>query len=190
MIVLIHDAPTIFPMKPFPDTAALATDCVVLEPDGRVLLVRRKQEPFAGFYALSGGFVGIGETIEAACCREVGEEAGVVISEAQLQLIGVYSDPARDPRGHSVSIVYGTTLERLVDPQPASDAEGAEWIMDWKKVRLAFNHAEILMLCGWKQVGSTGRGQSFLPCGLVRMKHFGVVSNRNFVGPESPRSLA
>ena len=131
-------------MKPFPDTPALATDCVVLEPDGRVLLVRRKHEPFAGFYALPGGFVGIGETIEAACCREVGEEAGVLISETQLHLIGVYSDPARDPRGHSVSIVYGTTLERLVDPQPRSDAEGAEWVMDWKKVRLAFNHAEIL----------------------------------------------
>jgi 8-oxo-dGTP diphosphatase len=130
-------------MKPFPDTL-LATDCVVFEPDGRVLLVRRKHEPFAGFYALPGGFVGIGETIVAACCREVGEEAGVVISEAQLQLIGVYSDPARDPRSHSVSIVYGTTLERLVDPQPGSDAEGAEWVMDWKKVRLAFNHAEIL----------------------------------------------
>jgi 8-oxo-dGTP diphosphatase len=130
-------------MKPFPDTPALATDCVVFEPDGRVLLVRRKHEPFAGFYALPGGFVGIGETIEAACCREVGE-TGVLIPKGQLQLIGVYSDPARDPRGHSVSIAYGTTLERPVDPQPGSDAEGAEWVMDWKKVSLAFNHGQIL----------------------------------------------
>ena len=59
-------------------------------------------------------------------------------------MIGVYSDPARDPRGHSVSIAYGTTLERPVDPQPGSDAEGAEWVMDWKKVSLAFNHGQIL----------------------------------------------
>jgi 8-oxo-dGTP diphosphatase len=131
-------------MKAFPTTPALMTDCVVFEPDGRVLLVRRKHEPFAGFYALPGGFVDVGETVEGACSREVREETGVLVSKAQLQLIGVYSDPARDPRGHSVSIAYGTTLERPVEPQPGSDAEGAEWITDWRKVRLAFNHAEIL----------------------------------------------
>jgi 8-oxo-dGTP diphosphatase len=131
-------------MKTFPKTPALMTDCVVFEPDGRVLLVRRKHEPFAGFYALPGGFVDVGETVEAACCRELREEAGVSVSKRQLHLIGVYSDPARDPRGHSVSIAYGTTLERLVEPQPGSDAETAEWVTDWRKVRLAFNHAEIL----------------------------------------------
>jgi 8-oxo-dGTP diphosphatase len=131
-------------MNAFPKTPAVMTDCVVFEPDGRVLLVRRKHEPFAGFYALPGGFVGLGETVEAACCREVKEETGVSVSKEQLHLIGVYSDPARDPRGHSVSIAYGTTLERPAEPQPGSDAEGAEWITDWRKVRLAFNHADIL----------------------------------------------
>jgi 8-oxo-dGTP diphosphatase len=120
------------------------TDCVVFEPDGRVLLVRRKNEPFVGFYALPGGFVDVGETVEAACCREVQEETGVSVPNGQLHLIGVYSDPARDPRGHSVSIAYGITLERPEEPQPGSDAEAAEWVSDWKKVRLAFNHAEIL----------------------------------------------
>jgi len=120
------------------------TDCVVFEPDGRVLLVRRKHEPFAGFYALPGGFVGIGETVEAACCREVKEETGVSVSKEQLHLISVYSDPARDPRGRSVSIAYGTTLERPAEPHPGSEAEAAEWISDWRKVRLAFNHAQIL----------------------------------------------
>jgi len=131
-------------MDTFPKTPALMTDCVVFEPDGRVLLVRRKHEPFAGFYALPGGFVDVGEMVEAACCRELREEAGVSVSKGQLHLIGVYSDPARDPRGHSVSVAYGTTLERLVEPQPGSDAEAAEWVTDWRKVRLAFNHAEIL----------------------------------------------
>jgi ADP-ribose pyrophosphatase YjhB (NUDIX family) len=71
------------------------------------------------------------------------EEAGNSISEGQLHLIGVYSDPAQDPRGHSVSIAY-ITIERPMDPQPGSDAEGVEWVMDWKKVQLAFNHAEVL----------------------------------------------
>ena len=130
-------------MKPFPDTPALATGCVVFEPDGRVLLVRRKHEPFAGFYALPGGFVGIGETIEAACCREV-RATGVLIPKGQLQLIGVYSDPARDPRGHTASIAYSTTLASFIEPHAGSDADSAEWVGDWRKVRLAFNHAEIL----------------------------------------------
>jgi 8-oxo-dGTP diphosphatase len=131
-------------MNTFRKTPALMTHCVVFEPDGRVLLVRHKHEPFAGFYALPGGFVDVGKTVEAACCREVREETGVSVSEGQLHLIGVYSDPARDPRGHSVSIAYGTTLEELVEPQPGSDAEAAEWVSDWRKVRLAFNHSEIL----------------------------------------------
>jgi 8-oxo-dGTP diphosphatase len=52
-----------------PKTPALMTDCVAFDRDGRVLIVRRKNEPFAGHYALPGGFVNIGETIEAACCR-------------------------------------------------------------------------------------------------------------------------
>jgi 8-oxo-dGTP diphosphatase len=140
-VVLKHSIPS---MKAFPKTPALMTDCVVFEPDGRVLLVRRKHEPFAGCYALPGGFVDVGETVEAACCREVREETGVSVSKGQLHLIGVYSDPDRDPRGHSVSIAYRTTLEQVVEPQSGSDAEAAEWVSDWRKVRLAFNHAEIL----------------------------------------------
>jgi 8-oxo-dGTP diphosphatase len=151
-------------MKAFPKTPALMTDCAVFEPDGRVLLVRRKHAQFAGFYALPGGFVNVGETIEAACCREVREETGVSISKGQLHLIGVYSDPARDPRGHSVSIAYGTTLERPVEPKSGSDAETAEWITDWRKVRLAFNHAEILaanaqQMAEWGLESGWGRPQ-------------------------------
>jgi 8-oxo-dGTP diphosphatase len=111
----------------------------------RVLLVRRKHEPFAGCYALPGGFIDLGETVEAACCREVKEETGVAVDAAQLELIGVYSDPNRDPRGHSVSIAYTVTLDRVAEPRAGSDAESADWIGDWTKERLAFNHEQILI---------------------------------------------
>ena len=74
-----------------PKTPLLATDCVVRDSAGRVLLIRRKNEPFKGAYALPGGFVDIGETTEEACRREVLEETGLSVDD--LQLIGVYSEP-------------------------------------------------------------------------------------------------
>lgn len=67
-----------------PQTPALTTDCVIFDAVGRVLLIRRKHEPCAGSHALPGGFVKIGETVEAACRREVREEAGVEVSEPPL----------------------------------------------------------------------------------------------------------
>jgi 8-oxo-dGTP diphosphatase len=127
-----------------PKTPALMTDCVVFDRDGRVLLVRRKNEPFAGHYALPGGFVNIGETIEAACCREVKEETGITINQDQLALVGVYSDPNRDPRGHAVSIAYTVKLEEAQEPRAGSDALSAEWKSDWGEENLGFEHAEIL----------------------------------------------
>jgi 8-oxo-dGTP diphosphatase len=125
-----------------PRTPALTTDCVVCDHEGRVLLIRRKNEPFKGAYALPGGFVDIGETTEAACRREVLEETGVAVGE--LRLVGVYSDPSRDPRGHTVSIAYTTLLPRAPSPKAGSDAEEAKWIADWRQLELAFDHAEII----------------------------------------------
>ena len=125
-----------------PNTPALTTDCVIFDNASRVVLIRRKNEPFKGSYALPGGFVDIGETVEAACRREVQEEVG--IEPGDLSLIGVYSDPKRDPRGHTVSAAYLALLPRAVAPRAGSDAEGAEWVADWRKRALAFDHAKIL----------------------------------------------
>ncbi len=125
-----------------PKTPLLTTDCVVRDDAARVLLVRRKNEPFKGAYALPGGFVDVGETTEAACRREVLEEAGIAVGD--LYLVGVYSDPSRDPRGHSVTIAYTTRLRDAPKPRAGSDAEAAEWVADWRAHKLAFDHDMII----------------------------------------------
>jgi len=124
-----------------PKTPLLAVDCVVFDAKGRVLLIRRGNPPFKGCFALPGGFVDLGETVEAACLRELEEETGV--RARKLQLIGVYSDPRRDPRGHTCSVVFVARVARAA-PRAGDDAAAAEWVDDWSKVELAFDHAAIL----------------------------------------------
>lgn len=124
-----------------PKTPQLTVDCVAVDDRGRVLLIRRGNEPFKGCYALPGGFVDVGETVEDACRRELLEETGVAAEG--LSLIGVYSDPARDPRGHTVSIAFLTRLEAVM-PSAGDDAAAAEWVADWRTLPLAFDHAKIL----------------------------------------------
>ena len=106
-----------------------------------MLLVRRKYPPFKGQYALPGGFVEIGETVENACRRELLEETGV--KAGKLQLLGVYSDPDRDPRGHTCTVTFLTRV-RSATAKAGDDAAAAEWIEDWSRIDLAFDHAKVL----------------------------------------------
>jgi 8-oxo-dGTP diphosphatase len=124
-----------------PVTPLLAVDCVAVDPDERVLLIRRAHPPFVGGFALPGGFVDVGETVEDACRRELMEETGV--KAGKLQLIGVYSDPKRDARGHSVAVAFLTRI-RAVPPTAGDDAAAAEWVKSWRRAELAFDHKDIL----------------------------------------------
>jgi 8-oxo-dGTP diphosphatase len=124
-----------------PKTPLLAADCVMFDRRGRVLLVRRKFPPFQGCYALPGGFVEVGETVEDAARRELAEETGV--KAGRLQLLGVYSDPKRDPRGHTCSAVFLGRASRA-KVTAGDDAADAEWVGKWSKADLAFDHAKIL----------------------------------------------
>lgn len=126
---------------PKPKTPLLTVDCVAFDSRGRVLLIRRKHPPHAGRFALPGGFVDIGETVEKACRRELDEETGV--RAKTLVLVGVYSDPARDPRGHSVSVAFATVLGRA-KPRAGDDAAEAVWVGDWRKQSLAFDHDSVV----------------------------------------------
>jgi 8-oxo-dGTP diphosphatase len=126
---------------PAPKTPPLATDCVVVDARGRVLLIRRGHPPFKGRYALPGGFVHIGESVEDACRRELLEETGV--KAGRLELVGVYSDPKRDPRGHTCSAAFLTRVRNPV-ARAGDDARAVEWVADWSGLELAFDHAKIL----------------------------------------------
>jgi 8-oxo-dGTP diphosphatase len=86
-----------------PLTPLLTVDALIIF-DTKIVLVKRKNPPFKDHFALPGGFVEIGETIELAVVREAKEETGLDIEI--VRFLGVYSDPSRDPRGHTVSICY------------------------------------------------------------------------------------
>lgn len=126
---------------PMPPTPALAADCVVVDAQDRVLLIRRKNEPFKGSYALPGGFVDIGESVEDACRRELMEETGV--KARKLTLVGVYSNPGRDPRGHTCSVVFLTRVARA-KATAGDDAAAAEWVPLSGRYRMAFDHGKCL----------------------------------------------
>ncbi len=124
-----------------PVTPLLTVDCVVFNPGGEVLLIQRKNDPFKGEFALPGGFVDVGETVEDACRRELLEETGV--NAGELILVGVYSDPKRDPRGHTVSVVFMTRVSSS-SALAGDDAAAVQWVGDWRRLPLAFDHVKIL----------------------------------------------
>jgi len=119
---------------------ALTVDGIIFEGDS-FLAVKRKNEPFRGMYALPGGFVDYGETVEEAVVREVLEETSLV-TKVHLP-VGVYSRPDRDPRGHTISCVF--ILSRISGKAKAGDDAAAVKWLSWKRPgKLAFDHAEIL----------------------------------------------
>jgi len=118
----------------------VTVDGIVLV-DGKVVGIRRRNEPFRGFPALPGGFVELGETTQAAVVREVEEETGLVTRV--VRLVGVFSDPARDPRGHVISIVY--ELARVSGSTSAGSDAADVLLIDPRAVpRMAFDHEAIL----------------------------------------------
>jgi len=120
---------------------AIAADCVVFDAHDRLLLVRRRNPPFQGQFALPGGFVEYGEETEAAASRELNEETG--LRARALHLVGVYSRPDRDPRGHTISVAYLIAADAQ-SPQAGDDAASAEFRADWRELKLAFDHNQIV----------------------------------------------
>ncbi|ANB02479.1 NUDIX hydrolase [Ectothiorhodospira sp. BSL-9] len=126
---------------PRPVTPLIAADVIIRrEPgDAHVLLIERRHPPHG--WALPGGFVDVGETVEQAAVREALEETGLEVSLEGL--LGLYSDPGRDPRGHTVSAVYLASARG--EPEAADDAAAVRWVDPAAPgVPLAFDHARIL----------------------------------------------
>jgi len=127
---------------------AVTVDLVVFTiRDGElcVLLVRRGIEPYAGRWALPGGFVLRDEGLDTAAYRELEEETGVAAG-VHLEQLATYGDPLRDPRGRTVSVAWLALAPALGEPVAGSDAAGASWrpVRVALRGRLAFDHGRIL----------------------------------------------
>ncbi|MFX0033047.1 MAG: NUDIX domain-containing protein [Candidatus Hodarchaeota archaeon] len=130
------------------ETPLLAVDAIITY-NNNLVLIRRKNPPFKGDLALPGGFVDIGETVENACIREVYEETNIKVRV--IKLVGVFSDPKRDPRGHVVSVAF--LCEPLSMNEVAiakDDATSIELIKldELHSKKLAFDHLEIIKSSG------------------------------------------
>ena len=127
---------------------ALAADAVI--PDGNgIVFVRRATEPFKGRWAPPGGFVEYGERVEDAAKREVREETGLEIGI--VRLIGVYSDPKRDPRKHVVTVSF---LAKKVggSMRPSGETSEVRVLSSVRESELAFDHAQILRDAGYGRI--------------------------------------
>ena len=119
---------------------ALTVDAIAIK-DDQIILIRRKNPPFQGSFALPGGFVDYGETVENAVIREFNEETGL---KAEIkELVGIFSEPDRDPRGHTVSVVF--ELKITGGEMIAGDdaAEVSLFKLD-ELPDLAFDHGKII----------------------------------------------
>ena len=118
---------------------------VTNEEPPRVLLIRRKHEPFQGTWALPGGFIDMEETLEEGARRELREETGIDVK--RLEQLHTFGEPGRDPRGRTISVVFlARANPARLKPQAADDAEQAEWHSLLRPPPLAFDHAQILAL--------------------------------------------
>lgn len=122
-----------------PITPLLAVDAIIMY-EGRLVLIKRKNPPYKDMFALPGGAVEIGETVEDATIREAKEETGLDIEI--IQLLGVYSDPKRDPRGHTVTISF--IAKGKGNLKAGSDADDIG-LFDFDDLPdLAFDHDKII----------------------------------------------
>jgi 8-oxo-dGTP diphosphatase len=141
---------------PRPRTPEITVDLVIELEDrpGRPVVVIRRGHPPPG-HALPGGFVDIGETVEHAAVREAREETGLDVKLRAL--LGVYSDPARDPRGHSVAIVYVATASG--EPVAGDDAAAVIVTDPQDAPPLIFDHGQILAdYIAWRRAGGRAPG--------------------------------
>lgn len=120
-------------------TPLLAVDAIIVLQEG-IVLIRRDRPPYEGCYALPGGFVEPGESVEEAVCREAREETGLELE--LLGLVGVYSRPDRDPRGHVVSLCY--LARGWGELRSGSDARSAEVFGIDELPSLAFDHDQMM----------------------------------------------
>lgn len=126
--------------------ASVTVDCVLFglsEDKLKVLLIQRAHDPFAGKWALPGGFIEMEESLETSALRELEEETG--LSKIYLEQLYTFGDCGRDPRGRTISVAYFALVQAAEHhAKGADDASAAEWFPVDKLPKLAFDHAKIL----------------------------------------------
>ena len=128
----------------------VTADMLIPNIKGEILLIRRKNEPFKGCYAIPGGFLEVHkETVEQCALREALEETGLLVEIDRL--FGVYSHPQRDPRWHNVTAVYlakPISMQQAGKAQAGDDAGEVLWIdplsEPYQEIHLAFDHRQII----------------------------------------------
>jgi len=149
---------------------SVATDIAVVtarwsgdDPSLELLLIKRKNKPFQGMWALPGGFVDLGEDLEPAARRELSEETGIVdTGPIPMEQVGTFGNPVRDPRGRTISVVYLAWVgeDRLVTPRGGDDASDAAFVRwcngrvvgaEENAHRLAFDH-DMVLACVWERM--------------------------------------
>jgi 8-oxo-dGTP diphosphatase len=148
-------------MNPYknPKTPKLTVDAFIRDRRGRLLLIRRGRPPFQGRWGLPGGFCEWKETTEKCCARETKEETGLTVRVGKL--LGVYSRPDRDPRGHNVTVLYEARPVRG-KAHGGDDAAEARWFSprELRKLSYAFDHGKIIseQLARRRAAGPSRRG--------------------------------
>ncbi|WP_298500688.1 NUDIX hydrolase [uncultured Methanobrevibacter sp.] len=125
---------------------SLTTDIFIFDDNLNFILIKRKNDPYKGYWALPGGFVDYGEKVENAAIREAKEETSIDVELKNL--VNVYSEPDRDSRGHTVSIVYTATgdfTNRKADDDACDIAIFSSEKLD--EINLAFDHEKIIRDC-------------------------------------------
>ncbi len=127
----------------FSTQPTLAVDSIILFEPGKIVLIKRRFPPFKDFWALPGGIVKYGESVEDALLREIAEETGLTVKINRL--VGVYSNPNRDPRGHVVSICFLCEFLSGVLKASSDAAEISVFsVEEISSLQLAFDHLRMI----------------------------------------------
>jgi len=131
------------PIKLFWPTVPVAVDAIILH-RGKIVLTKRSIKPYKGQFVFPGGFMVPGETSKKACIREAKEESGLDVKI--IKLIGVFDDPHRDPRGHTLSVAYlCKSVGGKLKPQEGESSEVKLFSpKEIKKIKLGFDHEQIV----------------------------------------------
>jgi len=126
---------------------------IIVQQESNILLIKRKNDPFKDHLSLPGGFVNEGELVEEAARREMWEETSLTVEP--IEILGVYSDPNRDPRRHVLTLAWIAIVVNGI-ARSNDDSIEVQWLPlnDIDSTRLAFDHKEILLdYIQWRKAG-------------------------------------